>query len=71
MIELYTYFQKLFAYVNFKRKAVILNLWIMIELDPLYKNVSDTSPPSLSKNMKNERPTIYHLKEENPEIPYI
>jgi heat shock protein HspQ len=43
----------------------------MIELDPLYKNVSDTSPPSLSKNMKNERPTIYHLKEENPEIPYI
>jgi hypothetical protein len=38
--------------VNFKRQVVVLNLWIMMELDPLYKNVSDTSPPSLSKNMK-------------------
>jgi hypothetical protein len=35
-----------------KENTVLLNLGIMIELDSLYKNVSDTFPSSLSKNIK-------------------
>ena len=43
---------KVSIFIN--ENAVVLNLKIMIEFDPLYKNVSDTSPLSLSENMKNK-----------------
>jgi len=35
-----------------KENAAVVNLWIMIELDPLYKNASDTFLPSLLKKRK-------------------
>ena len=38
--------------ISIKEDTVVLNLWIMTELDSLYKNVSDILPLPPSKNIK-------------------